>query len=126
MGGYRIMDKSTVIQLAQVLFDRKGQDIAVLNVSHLTVLCDCMVIASGRNPIHVSALSDAAQEFMSEKGIILRRCEGLRDGRWAVLDYGHIIIHIFHRDERSFYSLDRLWNDGTNAIELPFDQTSEA
>ena len=117
-------DQETVLRLAQVLYSRKAQDIVVLNVSHLTVLCDWLVIASGRSAAQVSALSDAVDESMAADGVDLRRSEGKNDGRWVVLDYGHIIVHIFHRDERTFYGLDRLWNDGTNALELPFDQTA--
>ena len=116
-------DQETVLRLAQVLYSRKAQDIVVLKVSHLTVLCDWMVIASGRSAAQVSALSDAVDESMAAEGADLRRSEGKNDGRWVVLDYGHIIVHVFHRDERTFYGLDRLWNDGTNALELPFDQT---
>ena len=82
-----------------------------------------MIIASGRNPNQVSSLADSVDELMSREGEILRRSEGRREGRWIVLDYGHLIIHLFHRDERAFYGLDRLWNDGTNALDLPFDQT---
>lgn len=118
-----MQEQETVLRLASLLYDRKAQDIVVLNVSHLTVLCDYMVIASGRNANQISALSDAAEELMSEEGIMLRRSEGVRDGRWAVLDYGNLIVHLFHRDERTFYGLDRLWNDGTNALDLPFDQS---
>ena len=116
-------DQETVLRLAQVLYSRKAQDIVVLNVSHLTVLCDWLVIASGRSAAQVSALSDAVDESMAADGVDLRRSEGKNDGRWVILDYGHIIVHVFHRDERTFYGLDRLWNDGTNALELPFDQT---
>ena len=118
-----MQDKETVLRLAKLLYDRKAQDITVLSVDHLTVLCDWMVIASGRNANQVSALADAADELMAGERVSLRRSEGLREGQWAVLDYGHVIVHIFHRDERAFYGLDRLWNDGTNALELPFDQT---
>ena len=119
-----MQDQGTVLSLAQLLYDRKAQDITVLNVSHLTVLCDYMVIASGRNDNQVSSMADTVDEMMSEKGIVLRRSEGRREGRWVILDYGFVIVHIFHRDERAFYSLDRLWNDGTNMLELPFDQTA--
>jgi len=118
-----MQDQETVIRLAGLLYDRKAQDIVVLNVSHLTVLCDFMVIASGRTDNQVSALADAVDEVMARDGIGLRRSEGRREGRWVILDYGHIIVHLFHRDERSFYGLDRLWNDGTNSLDLPFDQT---
>ena len=118
-----MQDQQTVLQLAGLLYDRKAQDILVLNVSHLTVLCDYMVIASGRTDTQVSALSDAVDEMMAADGLNLRRSEGRREGRWVILDYGHVIVHLFHRDERAFYGLDRLWNDGTNALDLPFDQT---
>lgn len=118
-----MQDQETVLRLAQFLYSRKAQDIVVLNVSHLTVLCDHMVIVSGRTNNQVSSLADSVDEFMAGEGMDLRRSEGRNEGRWAVLDYGHVIVHIFHRDERAFYGLDRLWNDGTNALALPFDQT---
>lgn len=122
-GGKNMQDQETVLRLAQLLYDRKAQDILALNVSHLTVLCDCMIIASGRTDNQVSSLADAVDELMARDGLILRRSEGRREGRWVILDYGHIIVHLFHRDERAFYGLDRLWSDGTNALDLPFDQT---
>ena len=118
-----MQDQENMLRLAQLLYDRKAQDIAVLNVSHLTVLCDYMVIASGRTDNQVSALADAVDELMAREGFALRRSEGRREGRWVILDYGHVIVHLFHRDERAFNGLDRLWNDGTNALALPFDQT---
>lgn len=116
-------DQDTVLHLAQKLYDRKASDITVLKVGHLTVLCDWMIIVSARTVAQVSALADDVDELASEEGLALRRSEGKNDGRWAILDYGHIIVHLFHRDERAFYNLDRLWNDGTNALELPFDQS---
>ena len=116
-------DQELVLQIADLLYEKKAQEITVLKVSHLTVLCDYMIIASGRTANQVSALVDAVDEKMAENKIALRRSEGRSDGRWAVLDYGHIIVHLFHRDERVYYSLDRLWNDGTNEVALPFDQT---
>ena len=118
-----MQDQENMLRLAQLLYDRKAQDIVVLNVSHLTVLCDYMVIASGRTDNQVAALADAVDELMAREGFALRRSEGRREGRWVILDYGHVIVHLFHRDERAFYGLDRLWNDGTNALALPFDQT---
>ena len=119
-----MQDQETVLRLAQLLYDRKAQDITVMNVSHLTVLCEYMVIASGRTDNQVSSLADSVDEKMSRDGIHLRRSEGQREGRWVILDYGYIIVHLFHRDERTFYGLDRLWNDGTNVLDLPFDQTA--
>lgn len=123
IGGNHMQEQETVLRLARLLYDRKANDIVVLNVSQLTVLCDHMVIASGRTDNQVSSLADAVDEMMAKEGVILRRSEGRREGRWIILDYGHVIVHLFHRDERAFYGLDRLWNDGTNALALPFDQT---
>ena len=116
-------DRELVLQLASFLYEKKAQDIVVLNVSHLTVLCDYLVIASGRSAVQVSSLADFSDEFMSHSGMTLRRSEGQREGRWAVLDYGSVMVHLFHREERAYYGLDRLWNDGSNMLDLPFDQT---
>ena len=118
-----MQDQELVLQLASFLYEKKAQDIVVLHVSHLTVLCDYLVIASGRTAAQVSALADLADEYMAKKDMVLRRTEGQREGRWAVLDYGSTMVHLFHREERAYYGLDRLWNDGSNALDLPFDQT---
>ena len=106
-----MQDQELVLNIAQTLYDHKAGEITALKVGHLTVICDYMIIASGRTAAQVSALAEDVDEMMA------------REGRWVVLDYGHILIHLFHRDERAFYHLDRLWTDGTNAIALPFDQS---
>ena len=116
-------DQELTIRLAQMLYEKKATDIVALKVSHLTILCDYMLIATGRTANQVTALADAIDDLMSENGLALRRSEGRNEGRWAVLDYGHLIVHLFHRDERAYYGLDRLWNDGGNALALPFDQS---
>ena len=118
-----MQDQELVLRIAQTLYDRKAGEITALKVGHLTVLCDYMIIASGRSAAQVSALADDIDEVMAREGVPLRRSEGVREGRWIVLDYGHILVHLFHRDERAYYHLDRLWADGTNEIALPFDQT---
>ena len=118
-----MQDQDIILQLAQTLYSHKAGDITALKVAHLTVLCDYMVIASGRTVAQVSALAEDVDEMMSKNGFHLYRNEGVREGRWVVLDYGHILVHLFHRDERAFYNLDRLWNDGTNLIDLPLDQS---
>jgi len=120
-----MQDQDLVLRIATKLYERKAADIIVLKVGHLTVLCEYMVIASARTAAQVTALTDAVDELMAQEGVPLRRSEGSREGRWAVLDYGHIMVHLFHRDERAYYGLDRLWNDGTNQLDLPFDQTGD-
>ncbi len=110
---------------AQALYDNKARQIVALDVRELTVICDYMVIASGRNANQVKALADDVDEKMAELGLSLRRSEGQADGRWIILDYGHILVHIFHPDDRAYYNLERLWEDGQNRLPLPFDQTKD-
>ena len=109
--------------IAQTLYKNKGNHILALDVRELTVICDYMVIASGRNANQVKALTDDVDERMAELGFALRRSEGANEGRWVILDYGSIMVHIFHQEERQFYNLERLWEDGNNRLVLPFDQT---
>ena len=120
-----MQDQELVLKLAQTLYDKKAYEITALKVNHLTILCDYMLIASARTANQVASLAEIVDEAAAAAGAVLRRSEGVADGRWAVLDYGFVIVHLFHRDERAFYGLDRLWNDGTNTLELPFDQTQE-
>ena len=82
-----------------------------------------MIIASGRTAAQVKALADEVDEKMAEAGWNLRRSEGATEGRWIVMDYGSILVHIFHQEERAYYNLERLWEDGSNRLVLPFDQT---
>ena len=115
-----------VQKIASTLWEHKGSQIVALDVRGLTVLCDYMIIASGRNVTQVKALADSVDEMMAQEGAVLRRSEGITEGRWVVLDYATILVHIFHQDERSFYNLEKLWNDGTNRVELALDQSGEA
>ena len=105
-----------------MLDDHKALDIVGLDVRELTVVCDYMIIASGRNANQVKTFSDYIDEKMVAMGLELKRIEGVREGRWIIMDYGQILVELFHQEERAFYSLDRLWDVGTNHIELPFEQ----
>ena len=115
------MDRSTLAQkIARILYDKKALDITVLHVGHLTVITDYMVIASGRSSLQVKALADDVDEALAMEGITLRAREGTGEGRWIVLDYGTVLVHIFHPEDRQFYHLERLWEDGQNRVALPF------
>ena len=118
-----MQDQAIVQEIAQALYDKKGRDIIALDVSKLTVICDYMIIASGRSAAQVKALADETDDRMARLGLPLRRTEGQNEARWIVLDYGHIMVHLFHQEERAYYNLERLWEDGTNRLVLPFDQT---
>lgn len=113
-------NNSLAVQIAKVLYDKKAQDIKVLYVGGMTVITDYMVIASGRSALQVKSLADDVEDAMAEQGCTMRAKEGTAEGRWIVLDYGTVLVHIFHPEDREFYHLERLWEDGQNRIELPF------
>lgn len=103
-----------VMSAAKQLFAKKAEDVYVINVSHLTIVADYFILASGRSDVHVKSLCDEISKYMHDKGYRLLRMEGSREGRWIVIDYGDILVHIFHKCEREFYGLERLWVDGNN------------
>ena len=109
-----------VEKIARTLYEKKAVDIVALDVAPLTVITDTMVIASGRSTIQVRTLADEVE--MGEEPL---RKEGQQDGRWVVLDYGSVLVHIFHTQEREFYRLDKLWESDQNRIALPFVEENE-
>nr|WP_205267687.1 ribosome silencing factor [Mycolicibacterium sphagni] len=88
-----------------------AQDIVVIDVSGQLVITDCFVIASASNERQVNAIVDEVEEKMRQAGYKPARREGTREGRWVLLDYVDIVVHIQHQEERNFYALDRLWRD---------------
>ncbi len=96
------------------LASKKAEDIVIVDVREKTVLCDYFVIAGGRSTTQVKALCDNLEEKLSKEGMEPRRVEGVKEGRWGVLDYGDVIVHIFNDESRLFYHLERLWGEGDN------------
>lgn len=100
---------------AKALSEKKGSDIVLLNVSEQTLVCSYLVIASGKSTTQVRALGDNVEEqIKKEFGLSPVRTEGLREGRWGVLDYGDVVVHVFNEESRLFYYLERLWDSGRN------------
>ena len=114
-----------VLKIAEALYEKKAKDIVALNVKELTVITDCMLIATGRSTIQVRTLADDVEEKLAEQGYEPARKEGHQEGRWIVLDYGEVLVHIFHNEEREFYRLDKLWEMDNNRIALPFDNVQD-
>jgi ribosome-associated protein len=104
--------KELAIEIAQLLDEKKAIDVQVLDISNLTTVCDFFVIASGRTELQVRALSDELEKNLALKEFRAWHKEGYRKGRWVVLDYKDVVVHLFHKDERAFYNLERLWADG--------------
>ena len=98
--------------------NKKASDVVIIDVSEQLVITDCFVIASAPNERQVGAIVDAVEERMQAAGVKPTRREGVQDGRWVLLDYVDVVVHVQHGDERSFYGLDRLWKDCPH-LELP-------
>lgn len=96
---------------ARAAADKLAEDVVVIDVSGQLVITDCFVIATGANDRQVNAIVDEVEEKMRLAGNKPARREGTREGRWVLLDYVDVVVHIQHRDEREFYALDRLWKD---------------
>jgi ribosome-associated protein len=96
---------------ARAAADKLGDDVVVIDVSGQLVITDLFVIASASNDRQVNAIVDEVEEKMRVAGHKPARREGTREGRWVLLDYIDIVVHIQHQDERNFYALDRLWRD---------------
>lgn len=89
----------------------KADEIIALDVSEQLVLTDVFVIAAGESERQVDAISDAVTKAMHEAGVPLIRSEGRQEGRWVLLDYNDIVVHVQHVDDRQYYALERLWRD---------------
>ena len=109
-------------KIAQLLYDRKARDILALKVDHLMVITDYLVLATGSSALQTHALMDHLDQELSALGVQPRRIEGQQAARWIVMDYGNVIVHIFHPEDREFYRLERLWSDGSNRLVLPFEE----
>jgi ribosome-associated protein len=96
---------------AQAASSKLADDVVVIDVSGQLVITDLFVIASASNDRQVNAIVDEVEEKMREAGYKPARREGAREGRWVLLDFVDIVVHIQHQDERNFYALDRLWRD---------------
>lgn len=103
--------------ICKILSAKKAKGIVYLAVEDKTSLCDYFVICGGSSKTQVKSLAENLEEKLEkEHGVSPRRFEGVKEGRWAVLDYAGVIVHIFGDQERDFYNLERLWQDGNNLV----------
>lgn len=96
----------------EILESKKAREIDVINISEVTILADYFVICSGTSNTHIRSLADELEFQMNEAGYECYHKEGYDSARWILMDYGDIVVHIFHEEDRSFYNLERLWSDG--------------
>ena len=111
------------VAAARAAADLKAEEIIALDVSAQLVLTDVFVLASGTNERQVGAIVDAVEEALHKLGAKPLRREGKAEGRWVLLDFNDIVVHVQHAEDRQFYALERLWKD-CPVVELPADVVS--
>lgn len=103
-------------QMANIAYhaldEKKGEDIRIIQISEISVLADYFLIAHGNNSPQVQALMDHVQEKMHQAGFPVKRVEGNRNSSWVLLDFGDVVVHVFDREDRLFFDLERIWSDG--------------
>lgn len=112
------------IAAARAAADLKADEIIALDVSEQLVITDAFLIASGTNERQVNAIVDAVEEAMHHLGAKPLRREGRQESRWVLLDFGDVVVHVQHAEDRVYYALERLWKD-CPVIELPADLVAE-
>ena len=111
-------------KMAQLAFDaledKKAEDIKVMNIGEITVLADYFIIAGGTNRNQVQAMADNVEECLGRAGFQPKQIEGYQEANWILLDYGDVVVHLFDKENRRFYDLERIWMDGklTSAEDL--------
>ena len=109
--------KDFAVLAVEALEDKKAEDITIIDISEVSVIADYFIIAGGNNKSQIQALSDAVDEKLGRAGLPLKQIEGYNNANWILLDFGDIIVHIFDKENRLFYYLERIWCDGKK-IEL--------
>jgi len=103
-------------EIARIAFDaleeKKGENIKVIEISEISTIADYFIVVNGNNPAQLRALQEEVEDKLSKKGYEPKRIEGIRSDSWILLDYGDVIIHIFSKEDREFYDLERIWVDG--------------
>ncbi len=107
-------------KIAHLLDSKKGMDISLLDVRGISSITDYFIIATGTSARHVLALADYVEGGVRPLEMTLRHKEGHRTGDWVILDYADVVVHIFVRETRDYYGLDRMWRDARH-VEFPLD-----
>jgi ribosome-associated protein len=105
-----------VARVVDLLFDRKGLDVTLLDLRGISSATDWFVIATGTSDTHVSSLADNVVEGLKKDGVRPLNVEGQRESRWVLIDYFDFVVHVFHPAAREFYQLERLWGDAPTHV----------
>lgn len=106
------MDVRKILEVAVKAADAKrAEDIIVLNMKGISLVADYFIICHGNSDKQVQAIAREIKEKAEEQNLLLKRMEGFDEARWVLVDLGDIVVHVFHKDERGYYNLERLWGD---------------
>ncbi len=104
-----LTSRERAIKCAALALDKKALDVRALEIGRLSSIADYLVLASGRSDKQVQAIADSVKQGMKKFGKVLD-VEGMTEGKWVVIDYGDVIVHIFQEEQRRYYDLDELWS----------------
>jgi len=107
-----ITPKELLESAVKILDTKKADEIVAIEITNVTIIADYFLICSANNSTQLNSLYDELEFKLKEQGITPIRTDGDKEGGWIVLDYGSLIVHIFMREQRDFYDLERLWADG--------------
>ena len=108
--------KQMAIMAAEAADDKKATDIVILDVRSLTTIADYFVFCNGNSELQVKAIAESIEEKLAEKGIFPQNIAGKGENRWVLMDYADVIVHVFHKEDREYYELDRLWGDAEKIL----------
>lgn len=103
--------KTFVYQIAKVADDKRAEDIAILEMKGVSLIADYFFICHGNSEKQVQAIASEIKDLAVETNIQVKRMEGFQEARWVLLDLGNVIVHVFHKIEREYYNLEKLWGD---------------
>lgn len=108
------MERSKLIvkKAYEALNDKKGEDIKIIEIGKLSTVADYFIIANGSNAPHVESLVDNVEEELLKEKIHAERIEGVKSSGWILMDYNDVVVHVFSKEDRLFYDLERIWRDG--------------
>lgn len=109
----KITDMKEIVKLIyKALDDKKAEDIKVIDIRNVSVMADYFVVASGDNQNQLLAMQNEVDKVLYEHGIHAKQVEGNRSSTWILMDYEDVIVHLFSQEDRLFYNLERIWQDG--------------
>ncbi|PGS48975.1 ribosome silencing factor [Bacillus sp. AFS041924] len=104
-------EKELMMLAVKAADDKKAEDLVVLEMKGISAIADYFIICHGNSDKQVQAIAREVKDQAHQNGMDVKRLEGFDEARWVLVDIGDVVVHIFHRDERSYYNLEKLWGD---------------